>query len=156
MKSKSHYDLGMLMQYADKCISNRRYSKDPDSRWGENLYQVNSTISNSTSGSASWQAAVSTWLSQAAQYNYTAHSHQDNSTGAFTQIVWKGSKHVGCGAKNCSGDAVFVCKYTCLKFDQAFFLCSVGKEIAGRFMVIARRQTKHDGSEHLMQGMQNQ
>ncbi|KAK9807457.1 hypothetical protein WJX73_009394 [Symbiochloris irregularis] len=96
-------------KYAEKCVV--KHNRDPDSLYGLNLYKINYTNTASARGLITWQAAVIGWISEAAQYNYTARSHQDNATGGFTQVVWRNSLHVGCAVKNCSSNAVFVCFY---------------------------------------------
>jgi hypothetical protein len=32
-------------------------------------------------------------------------------TGHFTQVVWRGTKQIGCGVSQCNGMDVWVCQY---------------------------------------------
>jgi hypothetical protein len=44
------------------------------------------------------------------RYNFGAPGFQKG-TGHFTQIVWRGTRVVGCGVASCSGKALWVCRY---------------------------------------------
>ena len=44
------------------------------------------------------------------RYNFGAPGFQKG-TGHFTQIVWRGTREVGCAVANCSGKALWVCRY---------------------------------------------
>ncbi|KAF2480527.1 CAP domain-containing protein, partial [Neohortaea acidophila] len=76
--------------------------------YGENLAE----------GFATPALAVDAWAAEEKHYQYPDGGFSE-STGHFTQLVWKNTTHVGCGAVNCGsgtgGDAAFgwylVCEY---------------------------------------------
>ena len=71
---------------------------------GENLAQ-------GTSGSYSPAQFVNDWYSEISQYDFTSNT-PSGETGHFTQVVWKSTKHVGCGIASCSGNDLLVCQYS--------------------------------------------
>jgi len=81
--------------------------------YGENLY-----------GATAWGMALSTspqdvvdaWWSEEAYYDYATNSCT-RVCGHYTQVMWKGSTHVGCGMAVCDGangttSDVWVCNYS--------------------------------------------
>jgi uncharacterized protein YkwD len=50
------------------------------------------------------------WYDEVRQYNFAAPGFQKG-TGHFTQIVWRGTREVGCAVATCSGKAFWVCRY---------------------------------------------
>lgn len=62
---------------------------------GENLYVFYTTASIATDTLAN--NAVKSWYDEVAKYNY-ANPGFATSTGHFTQVVWKNSTQLGCGA----------------------------------------------------------
>ena len=62
--------------------------------------------------------AIDAWAAEANAYNF-GRAEFSESTGHFTQLVWKNTDSVGCGAANCDNDAdngahgwFMVCEYT--------------------------------------------
>jgi uncharacterized protein YkwD len=57
--------------------------------------------------------AVDAWYKEASDYNYGRPGFA-SSTGHFTQVVWKGTKQIGCGAAICLLGSVryWVCRYS--------------------------------------------
>ncbi|KAI9754216.1 MAG: hypothetical protein M4579_004813 [Chaenotheca gracillima] len=53
-------------------------------------------------GYANATAAVEAWGNERAQYNFAKQGFSEQ-TGHFTQVVWKGTKTVGCGRVKCDG-----------------------------------------------------
>jgi pathogenesis-related protein 1 len=94
---------------ANKCLwmhSNTSY--------GENLYA-------STGSPPSGAAVVTSWSSETAHYNYAANTCAENEDcGHYTQIVWRSSTLVGCGAATCTQNSpwdsgtwhIVVCNYS--------------------------------------------
>lgn len=88
-------------QYADKCVFQHSAS-----HYGENL----------AAGYASPAAAIGAWYAEEKEYSYwrPGFSHE---TGHFTQLVWKGTKKIGCGYRDCQGKngtpgVYLVCEYS--------------------------------------------
>jgi uncharacterized protein YkwD len=63
---------------------------------GENLY-VSYTTAPSISADTLGKEAVTNWYNEVSDYNY-ANPGFSGKTGHFTQVVWKGSTQLGCGA----------------------------------------------------------
>jgi hypothetical protein len=61
---------------------------------GENIY--------GHSGSASGTAAVASWVSEEADYDYDSNTCSDV-CGHYTQVVWATTTAVGCGIATCEG-----------------------------------------------------
>lgn len=53
---------------------------------------------------------VDYWYSEIKQYRFPDGGFSMN-TGHFTQLVWRGTKSVGCGHATCNGLDVWVCEY---------------------------------------------
>jgi uncharacterized protein YkwD len=62
---------------------------------GENLYVSYTTTSTAASTLA--DAALKKWYNEVSAYNY-ANPGYSSQTGHFTQVVWKSSTQLGCGA----------------------------------------------------------
>lgn len=63
---------------------------------GENLY-VSYTTANSVAASTLADEAVKNWYNEVSAYNYAKPGFSAQ-TGHFTQVVWKSSTQLGCGA----------------------------------------------------------
>ncbi|HYP76542.1 MAG TPA: CAP domain-containing protein, partial [Polyangiaceae bacterium] len=63
--------------------------------YGQNLY------ASAGSGPPSPAAVVTSWVSEAAAYDYAANACS-GTCGHYTQVVWRNSNRVGCGFKYCS------------------------------------------------------
>jgi uncharacterized protein YkwD len=50
------------------------------------------------------------WYDEVRQYNFGAPGHQKG-TGHFTQIIWRGTRQVGCAVANCNGRNLWACRY---------------------------------------------
>ncbi len=50
------------------------------------------------------------WYEEVRQYNFATPGYQKG-TGHFTQIVWRGTREVGCGVATCGGKSFWVCRY---------------------------------------------
>jgi hypothetical protein len=65
-------------------------------------------------GSGSFSTAASSvdrWYNENSQYNYSNPGFS-SATGHFTQMVWKGSRQLGCGVAQCGGQNFWVCRYS--------------------------------------------
>lgn len=66
---------------------------------------------NVASGHPSPEAAITAWVNERQVYSYQNPAFS-SATGHFTQVVWKGTKEVGCGWKICpGGKTLMVCNY---------------------------------------------
>ncbi|KAK4546095.1 hypothetical protein LTR36_002232 [Oleoguttula mirabilis] len=89
--------------YAEKCLW--QHSGGP---YGENLAE----------GYSSPALGIDAWANEEKKYNYAKPKFSE-STGHYTQLVWKNTTTVGCGAVQCTNDAsngvngwYLVCEYT--------------------------------------------
>ncbi|KAG0000640.1 hypothetical protein BGZ65_004196, partial [Modicella reniformis] len=67
---------------------------------------------NLAAGHSSFEAAIDSWYNEVKLYNYNNPGFSMN-TGHFTQVVWKGSKSVGCAKKFCANSNwnIYICEY---------------------------------------------
>jgi pathogenesis-related protein 1 len=74
---------------------------DTNSGYGENLAAgTNLTPS----------AAVAMWAGERSQYTY--NPRYEFVAGHYTQIIWRSSVEIGCGAASCDSQTVIVCRYS--------------------------------------------
>lgn len=50
------------------------------------------------------------WYNEVKDYDYSKPGFSMK-TGHFTQVVWKGTKRVGCGRTACNGHPLITCEY---------------------------------------------
>ena len=79
--------------YSQSCVF--AHSNGP---YGENIY--------ATSGSATPQNVVGSWVSEAGNYNY-ANNSCSGVCGHYTQVVWRDTANLGCGVTDCSVNSPF-------------------------------------------------
>lgn len=87
--------------WADQCQCNHNH---PRGDFGENI----------ACGHRSLKEAVGSWYSESSDYDF-ARPGFSSKTGHFTQLVWKGTGQIGCGATagcpNANGGIWWVCRY---------------------------------------------
>ena len=90
-------------QWATTLIEREMYEPRRYGQFGENLFEISGGYATPTS-------VVAAWMSEKANYN-----HQTNSCtarcGHYTQVVWRSTKLVGCGAARNAKREVWVCDY---------------------------------------------
>lgn len=90
-----------LASYAQQYLDNSNcvfaHSGGP---YGENIAIGYDTI----------DAAQDAWYNEEDLYDYAAGQFGE-STGHFTQMVWKGSNEIGCATVDCSGRTFLACEY---------------------------------------------
>ncbi|KAK3844494.1 MAG: CAP domain-containing protein, partial [Linnemannia gamsii] len=71
-------------------------------KYGENL----------AAGYKDFKTGIAAWYDEHTQYNYNGGGFS-GATGHFTQVVWKGSKRIGCAKKFCPGSnwTIYICNY---------------------------------------------
>lgn len=88
--------------WADRCEF-RHTPQSERASAGENL--------SLWTGSRPVSAAVKLWYDEVSAYNHQSPGFSAQ-TGHFTQVVWNGSRELGCGASSCPGLGEFVvCRY---------------------------------------------
>jgi uncharacterized protein YkwD len=71
--------------------------------YGENL-------AAGTAGMLDPEATVAMWYDEIKEYAFP-NGGFSMKTGHFTQVVWRGTTHVGCGHSTCNGNDIWVCEY---------------------------------------------
>ena len=71
--------------------------------YGENL-------AGGTSGTLDAAGVVDMWYRERKGYDFRGGGFSMN-TGHFTQLVWRGTTHLGCGTVSCKGLDLWVCNY---------------------------------------------
>ena len=71
--------------------------------YGENL-------AAGTAGTLDAAAIVGMWYDEGKRYSFGSGGFSMK-TGHFTQVVWRGTKELGCGRASCKGLDVWVCQY---------------------------------------------
>jgi uncharacterized protein YkwD len=83
-------------RWANRCVFNH----DRNNEFGENL---------AWGTRLSAQEAVALWYEEAPQYNFAAPGF--GPAGHFSQLIWRGSRLLGCGGAKCGNDVFWVCRY---------------------------------------------
>ena len=99
-------------------IGNMQHSQNE--KYGENLYYCMSSAGICVTG----QKASQSWYNEVKQYNF-ADPKFTSGTGHFTQLVWKASKQIGCGAA-CKNNKCFV---TCNYYPRGNYLGQFGNNV---------------------------
>jgi uncharacterized protein YkwD len=82
--------------WANQIASSGNFAHSTGSGNGENLY-ASYTTKSSIAADTLANSAVKSWYDEVLKYNY-ANPGFSADTGHFTQVVWKSSTKVGCGA----------------------------------------------------------
>jgi uncharacterized protein YkwD len=80
------------------------FAHSRSTRFGENLFFA------APSSAESGARAVETWYSERGSYDF-ARPGFSMQTGHFSQVVWRGTRELGCGAAQCNGGDLWVCNY---------------------------------------------
>ncbi|KAF9906129.1 hypothetical protein EC991_000925 [Linnemannia zychae] len=67
---------------------------------------------NLAAGYKNFKTGIDAWYNEYSKYNYKKPGFSMG-TGHFTQVVWKGTKSVGCAKKFCPGSnwTIYICNY---------------------------------------------
>lgn len=82
---------------ASAWAANCRFDHNPDrDGFGENIY--------ATSGTATAQDVVASWVSEKSDYDYATNSCRTGLLGCghYSQVVWRSTTSIGCAAKICT------------------------------------------------------
>lgn len=124
LRAKHHADeltwddelANFALQHANKCIFKHSHAS-----YGENL----------SAGYPSISAAIQGWYNEQQYYSYKNPSFSTK-TGHFTQLIWKGTKKIGCAYVPCNGKNrtpgnFLVCEYSPAGnvLDEKYFLENV-------------------------------
>src|SRR5262249_43363787 len=97
-------DLARTAQrWADALRRNGCAPEHSRAKHGENLAAP-------TRGALASEDVVDMWYAERERYRYDRPGFS-SVTGHFTQVVWRGTKHLGCGVAACDSIQVWVCNY---------------------------------------------
>ena len=91
-------------EWADTLIAERRFAHRPKSKYGENMYETRG-------GQTRPPKVVDRWVAEAANYDYKSNKCK-GVCGHYTQVVWRGTKEVGCAVARQGDREVWVCEYS--------------------------------------------
>jgi len=89
--------------WADQLLQQGRFYHRPNSNLGENIFEI-------LGGHVSPAEVVGDWASEAGSYNYRANTCR-GLCGHYTQVVWRGTRELGCAVASKHGREVWVCDY---------------------------------------------
>jgi uncharacterized protein YkwD len=89
--------------WADTLLKRKQFFHRPKSTYGENLFEI-------TGAGASSAQVVNGWAAESRNYDYSSNRCH-GVCGHYTQIVWGGTKEVGCAVARGAGREVWVCNY---------------------------------------------
>ena len=89
--------------WANTLLARNQFAHRPHSTYGENLFDINGAA-------ASPAEVVNTWAAESRNYDYNSNRCR-GTCGHYTQIVWSGTKEVGCAVARGRGREVWVCNY---------------------------------------------
>lgn len=80
------------------------FDHNPSTRYGENLAYF------APAGSVSEPEVADGWYREKSIYDFSRPGFSFEA-GHFTQLVWAGSKRLGCASRRCGGGEIWVCNY---------------------------------------------
>ncbi len=82
-------------------VANTCVFKHSGNGYGENIYAAAGSIPTAS-------AVVKSWTSESVNYNYNTNTCAAGKVcGHYTQVVWRGSKQLGCAQKTCTTNSPF-------------------------------------------------
>ena len=92
--------------YANQC----NYAHSGNQSYGENIYAA-APAAPGDSRDTALSDATSSWISEEPDYNYAANTctptGNNHTCGHYTQVVWRATTQVGCGAAYCTTNSPF-------------------------------------------------
>lgn len=90
-------------QWATTLIERNLFMHSKGGQFGQNLFEI-------SGGHATPSSVVAAWMSEEANYNRQTNSCTAR-CGHYTQVIWRGTKLVGCGVGRNAQREVWVCDY---------------------------------------------
>jgi uncharacterized protein YkwD len=84
--------------------------RDRGCQFGHSNGSYGENLAAGTSGTLDPGSVVKMWYDEIAEYRFPDGGFSMK-TGHFTQVVWRGTKQVGCGRSQCKGMDIYVCEY---------------------------------------------
>ena len=96
----------MARKWAQTLLTTGTFRHSPPSEYGENLYEVRGDTSSPAQ-------VVGVWVAEAKDYNLETNTCRAGAMcGHYTQVVWKGTRQVGCAVIRGNGREIWVCNYS--------------------------------------------
>jgi pathogenesis-related protein 1 len=89
--------------WANSLLARKQLFHRPISSYGENLFEVRGA-------SVTAAYVVAAWAGESRDYDYSSNKCR-SVCGHYTQIVWSGTKEVGCAVARGGGREFWVCNY---------------------------------------------
>jgi pathogenesis-related protein 1 len=89
--------------WAENLAARGEFRHRPNNSYGENIFEA-------TNWRPSAAQVVKQWASEARDYDYASNSCR-RVCGHYTQIVWRGTRQMGCGSATRGARVVWVCNY---------------------------------------------
>lgn len=90
-------------EWANTLLENKQFSHPKKASYGQNLYEMRG-------GRASAAKVVETWAAEAKDFDYEKNRCKGQ-CGHYTQVVWSGTREIGCAVARNSSREVWVCDY---------------------------------------------
>lgn len=90
-------------KWARTLAANGKFEHQARNKYGENLFEE-------IGATASPREVVNSWAAEAKNYNRDRNSCS-GTCGHYTQIVWRGTKEVGCASARSGNRQIWVCEY---------------------------------------------
>jgi uncharacterized protein YkwD len=89
--------------WARTLLARNKFVHRPHSAFGENLFEIRGADASPTE-------VVNAWAAESRNYDYRSNRCR-GVCGHYTQIIWRGTKEVGCAVARGRGREVWVCDY---------------------------------------------
>lgn len=90
-------------EWANRLLQEQQFYHRPHPSFGENLFEI-------TGGRALPSDVVGDWASEARDYSYRTNTCT-GVCGHYTQLIWRGTREVGCAVARDPSREVWVCNY---------------------------------------------
>ena len=89
--------------WAETLLAREQFAHRPNSPFGENLFEIDGAP-------ATPEQVLDAWASEARDYDYRSNRCRAV-CGHYTQIVWRGTREIGCAVAHDRNREVWVCNY---------------------------------------------
>jgi pathogenesis-related protein 1 len=96
----------IAQEWAEALLKRNEFFHRPKSSYGENLYKI-----SGRNAAASAREVVQDWAAESKNYDYKSNLCH-GVCGHYTQIIWRGTREVGCGVARGTDQEVWVCEYS--------------------------------------------
>ena len=93
----------MAQEWANTLLDRNQFSHPKKASYGQNIYEVRG-------GRATPAKVVETWAAEVKDYDYEKN-HCTGQCGHYTQVVWSGTRELGCAVARNASREVWVCDY---------------------------------------------